>query len=115
MATRKELTEAVVQRYREASKRDRSKILDEFASLTQYHRQLLIVEGMTKVAADLPFPMRFMATITARDIMEGLAVATGRVCRWRSLADSATPDQAMACRESQGSDLGSAAALSRRP
>ena len=39
MATRKELIEAVAQRYRAASKRDKSKILDEFAALTEYHRK----------------------------------------------------------------------------
>ena len=39
MATRKELTEAVAQRYREASKSDKSKILDEFTALTKYHRK----------------------------------------------------------------------------
>ena len=39
MATRKELIEAVAQRYRGASKSDRSKILDEFAELTKYHRK----------------------------------------------------------------------------
>ena len=39
MATRKELTEAVAHRYREASKSDKSKILDEFAELTKYHRK----------------------------------------------------------------------------
>ena len=39
MATRKELTEAVAQRYRAAAKRDKSKILDEFVALTKYHRK----------------------------------------------------------------------------
>ena len=39
MATRKELIAAVGRRYREASKTDRTKILDEFAELTQYHRK----------------------------------------------------------------------------
>jgi len=39
MATRKELIEAVAHRYREASKSDKSKILDEFAELTKYHRK----------------------------------------------------------------------------
>ena len=38
MATRKELIAAVGRRYREASKFDRTKILDEFAELTQYPR-----------------------------------------------------------------------------
>ena len=39
MATRKELIAAVGQRYREASKSERSRILDEFAELAQYHRK----------------------------------------------------------------------------
>src|SRR3989304_8286488 len=39
MPTRKELIAAVGRRYREASKTDRTKILDEFAELTQYHRK----------------------------------------------------------------------------
>ncbi len=39
MATRKELIAAVGQRYREASKSERTKILSEFAELTQYHRK----------------------------------------------------------------------------
>ena len=39
MATRKELIAAVGQRYREASKIERTKILDEFAELTKYHRK----------------------------------------------------------------------------
>ena len=39
MATGKELIAAVGRRYREASKTDRTKILDEFAELTQYHRK----------------------------------------------------------------------------
>src|ERR1700681_3419676 len=39
MATRKELVEAVRQRYSAASKLGKSKILDEFAALTGYHRK----------------------------------------------------------------------------
>jgi len=39
MATRKELITAVGQRYREASKDERIRILDEFAQLTGYHRK----------------------------------------------------------------------------
>ena len=39
MATRKELVEAVRQRYGAASKPGKSKILDEFAALTGYHRK----------------------------------------------------------------------------
>jgi hypothetical protein len=39
MATRKELIAAVGQRYREASRVEKTKILDEFAELAHYHRK----------------------------------------------------------------------------
>jgi hypothetical protein len=39
MGTRKELTQALVQRYHLAPRSERSVILDEFAELTQYHRK----------------------------------------------------------------------------
>jgi hypothetical protein len=56
MATRKELIAAVGQRYREASKRDRSKILDEFAELTQYHRKhaIRVLAGGSGAAGPVP-------------------------------------------------------------
>jgi len=37
--TRKELLEAMRRRYRESSKMDKTKILDEFVALTDYHRK----------------------------------------------------------------------------
>ena len=39
MSTRKELIEALRKRYHEASKVDKARILDEFTSLTDYHRK----------------------------------------------------------------------------
>ena len=39
MATRKELIEAVARRYRAASRIERTRILDKFAELTEYHRK----------------------------------------------------------------------------
>ena len=39
MATRKELIEALRERYRAASKADKARILDEFCTLTGYHRK----------------------------------------------------------------------------
>lgn len=39
MATRKELVEAIGARYREASIRERTAILDEFVAVTGYHRK----------------------------------------------------------------------------
>ena len=37
--TRKELISALRQRYKEASKKDKTKILDEFVALSGYHRK----------------------------------------------------------------------------
>lgn len=39
MATRKELTEAIARRYQQASKADKTMILDEFIAITHYHRK----------------------------------------------------------------------------
>lgn len=39
MATRDELVAAVAQRYREADRADKSKILDEFSAVTGFHRK----------------------------------------------------------------------------
>jgi hypothetical protein len=39
MGTRKELTAALGLRYREASKVEKARILDEFVKLTGYHRK----------------------------------------------------------------------------
>ncbi|SUA50194.1 Uncharacterised protein [Oligella ureolytica] len=39
MATRKELITALSKRYKSASRSDKSRILDEFIALTDYHRK----------------------------------------------------------------------------
>lgn len=58
MATRKELIAAVGQRYREASKAERTRILDEFAELTQYHRKHAIRVLTAVPCAPGPIPVR---------------------------------------------------------
>lgn len=58
MATRKELIAAVGQRYREASKSERSKILDEFAELARYHRKHAIRVLTAVPGAPRPIPAR---------------------------------------------------------
>ena len=42
MATRKEISAAVGQRYRHASRDEKGLILDEFVALTHYHRKYAI-------------------------------------------------------------------------
>ncbi|MET4608689.1 hypothetical protein ABIB90_008197 [Bradyrhizobium sp. JR4.1] len=39
MATRRELTAAVAQRYREASRAEKARTLDEFVVVTDFHRK----------------------------------------------------------------------------
>ncbi len=76
MATRKELIAAVGQRYREASKTDRTKILDEFAELTQYHRKHAI-----RVLTSAPCgPRRSLA----RNLLYGEAVRQALIVLWEA-------------------------------
>lgn len=42
MATRKEISAAVGQRYRRATRPEKGRVLDEFVALTHYHRKYAI-------------------------------------------------------------------------
>ena len=53
MTTRKELSEAIGARYREASKSEKQKILDEFVALTGCHRKHAIRAMSCERAADV--------------------------------------------------------------
>ena len=81
MATRKELVEAVAQRYREASKRDRTKILDEFAALTKYHRKYAIRVLRSAPRESSPRPGRNRLYDEAvRQVLIVLWEASDRLC-----------------------------------
>ena len=57
MTTRKELIGAVGERYRRASRNERTSILDEFVALTEYHRKHAIrVLGQASEADCPPVP-----------------------------------------------------------
>jgi hypothetical protein len=81
MATRKELIAGVGQRYREASKSERSKILDEFAELAQYHRKhaIRVLTGGPGAAR----PMRARNRLYDEAVRQALIVlweAADRLC-----------------------------------
>jgi len=81
MATRKELIAAVGQRYREASKSERSKILDEFAELAQYHRKhaIRVLTG----GPGAPRPIRARNRLYDEAVRQALIVlweAADRLC-----------------------------------
>lgn len=55
MVTRRELTEAVGERYRKATGENRRTILDEFVKVTGYHRKHVIrLFGAVRKAGKLP-------------------------------------------------------------
>lgn len=83
MTTRKELTEAAGSRYRAASRSDKTKIVDEFAELTGYHRKHAIrvlngSEGVSLPAAVVPRNRVYDEAV--RQLLIMLWEAGDRVC-----------------------------------
>ena len=91
MATRRELLEAVSARYRGGTRTERSRILDEFAAVTGYHRKhairLLAGLGKREEADDFVLPARACARtygVEVRDALIQLWEVADRVC-WKRL------------------------------
>ena len=83
MTTRKELTEAAGSRYRAASRSDKTKILDEFAKLTGYHRKHAIRVLNGSVVASPPAvaaPRNRVYDEAVRQLLIMLWEAGDRVC-----------------------------------
>lgn len=81
MATRKELIAAVGRRYREAPKTTRTKILDEFAALTQYHRKHAIrVLGNAPGERGPPPARNRLYDEAVRQVLIVLWEAADRIC-----------------------------------
>ena len=90
MATRRELLEAVSARYRDGARGERSRILDEFAAVTGYHRKhatrLLAGLGKREEADGFVLPARACARtygIEVRDALIQLWEVADRVCSKR--------------------------------
>ena len=90
MTTRRELLEAVSARYRGGARAERSRILDEFAAVTGYHRKhairLLAGLGKRKEADGFGLPARACARtygVEVRDALIQLWEVADRVCSKR--------------------------------
>ena len=82
MSARRELLEALRQRYRGAERSEKSRILDEFVSVTGYHRKhavrLLAGSGSTKARERRPGKVRYGDEV--QDALVVLWEASDRVC-----------------------------------
>ena len=90
MATRRELLAAVSVRYRDGARAERSRILDEFAAVTGYHRKhairLLSGLGKRQEADGFVLPARACARtygVEVRDALIQLWEVADRVCSKR--------------------------------
>ncbi len=84
MATRSELTEAIIERYRLARRDDKCRILDEFVAVTGYHRKHAI--RVLNRHEKKPPPRRTSSLRYGQDVREGLIVlweASERLCSKR--------------------------------
>ena len=81
MATRKELIEALGERYRAASTTDKTKILDEFVELAGYHRKHAIRVLSQKPAAETPkAPRQRVYDVAFREKLIVVWEASDRLC-----------------------------------
>lgn len=82
MATRKELLKAIRERYRDKTRREKSRILDEFVAVTGYHRKHAL--RLLNQANDLPNrPERFGRKIYGEAVQAALVIvweAADRIC-----------------------------------
>ncbi|RWA57789.1 MAG: transposase, partial [Mesorhizobium sp.] len=84
MATRSELVEAIVERYRSGSRSDKRLILDEFVAVTGYHRKHAI-RVLRQRASEIPGTKRHSLRYGG-DVREALVVlweASERLCSKR--------------------------------
>jgi hypothetical protein len=80
MATRRELKEAIGQRYRAASGWERRQILDEFARVTGYHRKHALRVLNRPFVAQAPRPRRRVYDEAVRQALGMLYEAADRIC-----------------------------------
>jgi hypothetical protein len=81
LTTRKELTAAIRQRYREADRRSKKPILDEFTKVTGYHRKhaIRILTAESSVAVEKPVSRRIYGD-AAKEALIVLWEAADRIC-----------------------------------
>ena len=82
MATREELLRAVSQRYRGSSRADKSRILEEFAMTTGYHRKhaMRLLRAGPSDKRSAPRPLRRIYNAAVREALIVMWEASDRVC-----------------------------------
>lgn len=82
MATRDELLDALVGRYREARRAEKGRILTEFAEVTGYHRKhaARLLRGGSKPDRSAPRPRRRLYDDAVREALIVLWEASDRIC-----------------------------------
>src|SRR5881392_247350 len=83
MATRRELTEAIGDRYRKGSRAEKKAILTEFVAVTGYHRKhaiRVLLGGGSKASGQAPRAVRRLYDEAVRQALVILWEASDRVC-----------------------------------
>ena len=90
MATRDELVAAVVERYRQSGRHDKTRILDEFVAVTGFHRKhaMRLLRGGSTDRRTRPRPERRLYDEAAREALIVIWEASDRICgkRLKALA-----------------------------
>ena len=84
MATRSELVEAIVERYRSSGRADKQRILDEFVAVTGYHRKhaiRVLSRPKSKPPATRQYATRYDGRV--REALVVLWEASDRLCSKR--------------------------------
>ena len=84
MATRSELVEAIIERYRSSGRADKQRILDEFVAVTGYHRKhaiRVLCRPKSKPPAAKQYITRYDANV--REALVVLWEASDRLCSKR--------------------------------
>ena len=81
-ATRDELLDALVARYREAGRAEKGRILTEFARVTGYHRKHAerLLRGGDRSDRSRPRPERRLYDVAVREALIVLWEASDRIC-----------------------------------
>src|SRR5215468_548627 len=93
MATRDELVAAVSGRYRASSRAEKSRIVDEFAASTGYHRKhaMRVLRAGPTSKRSVPRPLRRIYGEAEREALIVLWEASDRVCGKRLSLRSSLP------------------------
>src|ERR671933_2451378 len=101
MATRDELVAAVVERYRQSGRHEKTRILDEFVAVTGFHRKhaMRLLRGGSTGRRTRPRPERRLYDEAVREALIVIWEASDRICGKRLKALAPILVEARACRK----------------